>query len=74
MYVLSDEIKEVVLTEDEITDIVFENEKKKGTITIIKTDADNEDIKLSGAVFGIYDEDGKLVTTIITDENRRRYK
>lgn len=69
IYVLSDEVKEVELKENQITDITFENEKKKGTISIIKADKFNEDIKLQGAVFGIYNEDEELVSTIITDEN-----
>jgi len=49
--------------------IMIENEKKKGTVTVIKVDKDNEDIKLKGAIFGIYNEKEELITTIITDEN-----
>ena len=49
--------------------IMIENEKKKGTVTITKIDKDDEDIKLKGAIFGIYNEKEDLVTTIITDEN-----
>ena len=74
IYVLSDEMKEVVLQEDKTIDVIFENEKKKGTISIVKVDKDNEDIRLQGAIFGIYNEDEELVSTIITDENRRRNK
>lgn len=69
IYVLSDEVKEVVLEKDKIKDITFENEKKKGTISIVKADKLNEDIKLEGVVFGIYNDEQELVTTIITDEN-----
>ena len=69
MYVLSDEVREVVLEENKIVDITFENEKKKGTISIVKADKLNEDIRLEGVVFGIYNDEGELVTTIITDEN-----
>lgn len=69
IYILSDEVKEVTLEEGKITDIVFENEKKKGTITIIKTDKLDEDKKLAGVVFGVYNDDEELVTTLITDEN-----
>ena len=68
MYVLSDEVKEVVLEENKVIDITFENEKKKGIISIIKSDKLNEDIRLEGVVFGIYNDEGELVTTIITDE------
>lgn len=69
VYVLSNDIKEVNLEEGKVTDIVFENEKKKGRISITKIDSKNEDIKLEGAIFGIYNEDEELITTIITDEN-----
>ena len=69
IYVMSNELKMVELKGDKITDIVFENEKKKGTITVLKVDKLNEDIKLQGVIFGIYNEDKELVDTIITDEN-----
>lgn len=69
IYILSDEVKEVVLEDNKITNIVFENEKKKGTISIVKADKLNEDIRLEGVLFGIYNEDEELVTTIITDVN-----
>lgn len=69
LYVLSEEIKEITLKENEITNITFENEKKKGTITIKKVDSANDEITLKGAVFGVYNENQELVTTITTNEN-----
>ena len=69
IYALSDEVKEIIIEKDKITDVTFENEKKKGTISILKADKFNEDIKLEGVIFGIYNEDEELVSTIITDEN-----
>ncbi len=68
-YVLSDEVKEVVLTADEITNIVFENEKIKGKLQITKIDSNNSEKKLKDAVFGIFDENNNLVQEITTDEN-----
>ena len=53
----------------ETTDVVVENEKKKGQVKIIKVDKDNNQIKLQGVKFNIYDKNGKLVDTITTDKN-----
>ena len=68
-YVLSDEIKEFTLTQDEITDITFENEKIKGKLEITKVDSTDNDKTIQGAVFGIYDENNNLVQQITTNEN-----
>lgn len=68
-YVLSDEIKEFTLTQDEITDIIFENEKIKGKLEITKVDSKDNNKTIQGAVFGIYDEDNNLVQQVTTNEN-----
>lgn len=70
-YVLSDEVKTVVLKEDEIKSLKFENEKKKGQIEIIKVDAENNEIKLEGVTFEILDKEKNVVDIVITDENGR---
>ena len=68
-YVLNEEGKTVILTQDQITDITFTNELKKGQIRVIKVDKDNNEVKLKGVEFKVYDESGKVVDTLITDEN-----
>ena len=68
-YVLNEETKTVTLKENQIIDITFENEAKKGQIRVIKIDLDNNEVKLAGVEFEIYNEDNELVDTIITDEN-----
>ncbi len=68
-YVLNDEITTIELKAEEITNITFENESKKGQIKVIKVDKDNNEIKLEGVKFEIYNKDGELVDTLITDEN-----
>ena len=68
-YVLSEEIKEVVLEENQIKDIIFENEKIKGYLKITKVDSKDNNIKLKDAEFGIYNENDELVQTLKTDEN-----
>ena len=75
-YVLTDETQIVMLKQDEIKDVVFENEKKKGKIEITKVSADDNSITgkkagtvLSNAVFEIYTENDELVDTLITTED-----
>lgn len=76
-YVLSDEIKTIKLEENQITNIVFENEKIKGQIEVTKTSEDES--KYSGLpagaplkdfIFEVYnDNTNELVDTLITGED-----
>ena len=68
-YVLSDEIKTIKLEPNYIKDIIFENEKKKGQVKVIKVDLDNNEVKLEGVTFDILDEQGKVVQSLKTDKN-----
>lgn len=68
-YILSNEEKKVELKLEETTDVVFENELKKGTLKIIKVDKNNNEIKLDGVKFEIYDSEEKLVDTIVTNKD-----
>ena len=68
-YVLTEEPQTVILEEDQITDLTFTNEKKKGQIKVIKIDEDNNEARLEGVEFKIYDESGNVVGTLVTDEN-----
>lgn len=51
------------------TNTIIENELKKGQVKITKVDLDNNEIKLEGVKFGVYDENNKLLETVITNEN-----
>lgn len=75
-YLLSDEIIEVNLKENEVENITIKNEKIKGQIKIIKTSSEDNEVTgeskgtpLKGVEFEVYDENDKLVETIETDEN-----
>lgn len=68
-YVLNTELKTIVLTEDEITNIKFENERIKGKVEITKVDSKDENKKLEGAQFGLYDENNNLIETLVTDKD-----
>lgn len=68
-YVLSDEVKTIILKENQIETVTFQNEKKKAQIRVIKVDLDNNEVKLEGVTFDIKDEKGNIVDTIKTDKN-----
>ena len=66
----------VTLTQDQITDLTFENELIKGYIRVTKLSKEdnqyNGDIKgtrLENAKFEVYDKENNLVDTLITDKN-----
>lgn len=68
-YVLSDKVETIKLEENQIKNITFQNEKKKGQIRIIKVDLDDNEVLLEGVKFDIVDENGKVVDTVVTDKN-----
>lgn len=68
-YKLEETPQKIILKENQISDIVFENEKKKGKIQIIKVDKDDNTIRIPNVVFQIKDEKNNIVDTIKTDKN-----
>lgn len=73
-YVLSNEIKRVVLEEDKITNLTFENEKIKGYIKVIKTSLDDNPITgnvagtpIPNITFNVYDSERNIVDVLTTD-------
>lgn len=68
-YVLNDTPQTVTLEAEQIKTVTFANELKKGQIKVIKVDQDNNEVKLKGVEFKVYDEDNNLVDTLTTDEN-----
>ena len=74
-YVLKEDIIKIEIKEDEITKLQVENEKIKGRIRIIKTSEDDNLINgikagepIPNVKFEIYDIQGKLKDTMITNE------
>ena len=67
-YVLNEEAQTVELEENQITNVTFENEKKKGKIQIIKVDKDDNEVYLDGVKFNILNSKGKVVDTVTTNE------
>lgn len=68
-YVLQEVPQTIELKANEITTAEFTNELKKGQIKVIKIDKDNNEIKLQGVKFNIYDNENNLIQTIVTDKN-----
>ena len=68
-YKLTEEPQTIKLEANEIVDVVFQNEKKKGQIKVIKIDEDNNEVRLEGVEFKVYDESGNIVDTLVTDKN-----
>jgi len=63
------ENKDIVVEWNKTSDIVIENEKKKGQIQITKQDAEKEEVKLEGIKFQILDINNKVIDEIVTDSN-----
>ena len=75
-YVLKEKKMQVIVNEDSVTEVVIENEKKRGQIQITKTSEDKNNIidkeegsPIEGVKFNIYNKANKIVDTIVTDEN-----
>ncbi len=59
----------VVVKWNETSEIIIENEKKKGQIKVIKEDKDHNEIKISGVEFEVLDKNDRIIEKIVTDKN-----
>lgn len=67
-YILSQEIFKTVIEYNKTSEIIIENEKKKGQVEIYKTDKENKELKISGVEFEILDKENKIVDKLITNK------
>lgn len=67
-YLLNDEIYNIKVENQMISEIVVENEHKKGNLKIIKKDKDNNDIALEDVEFEVNDEFGNVYKTVTNEE------
>lgn len=67
-YVLPEEVFETVIEYNKISEIIIQNEKKKGQVEIYKTDKENKDIKISDVEFVIFNKDNNIVDRIATNK------
>ena len=66
---MSDEVQKVILEENEIKTLTFENEKKKGQIEVIKIDSEDNETYIPGVTFEIYNNENQVVDTITTNSS-----
>lgn len=68
-YVKTEEVGEFEILEDgQIIQAEIKNKRIMGSLVIHKL-AENTNVPLAGAEFGVYDENNNLVTKVVTDEN-----
>lgn len=74
-YILNEKFLKINIKENSVLKLEIENEKKKGKIQIIKTSSNDSPISniktgeaLEGVEFEVFNEKGKLVDKITTDE------
>lgn len=74
-YILTEEIFKIEIQENQISKLKVKNEKAKGKVQIMKISSKDSPIlnikrgdALAGVIFDIYNENGILVDTVITDE------
>lgn len=67
-YILNGE-EQVLLQWGKTSKIEIENNRKKGNLKIVKVDSENEEIKLEGVEFELYDFEENYINTFTTNEN-----
>ncbi len=73
-YILNEEIIEIELKENQLTEKTVGNELKKGNLKIYKIDKDNKEIKIDGVRFDLYSEEkNKTIGVYTTDKNGEIY-
>lgn len=68
-YVINNKDFNIKVEYNECKKVVIENEQKKGSIRIVKVDANDENIKIAGVKFGIYNDNNECINQVVTDEN-----
>jgi len=72
VYTLAEE-KEVKLEWGKTASIIIENERKKGALKVVKVDADNHEIPLENVEFELWNNQGKKVKNLVTDQKGEAY-
>ncbi len=68
-YILNGEEEQVLLQWGKTSKIEIENNRKKGNLKIVKVDSENEEIKLEGVEFEVYNDKKELINKVTTNEN-----
>lgn len=72
-YELSTTQKQVRLEYGKKASVIFENERKKGNLKIVKVDAENKSIPLENVEFALYNAKNELVEKLITNKKGEAY-
>ena len=68
-YILNEQDIELKIEWNKETQIKVENSRKKGNLRIVKVDSENEEIKIEGVKFELYDNEENYINTFTTNEN-----
>ena len=68
-YILNPIENKVTLEWGKTSSITIENDKKQGKINILKTDKENNKIRLEGVEFELYNDKNELIKKLATDKN-----
>lgn len=68
-YILNGEEKEILLQWGKTSKVEIENNRKKGSLKVVKVDSENKEIKLEGVEFELYNDKKELVNKIVTNES-----
>ena len=68
-YILNDEEIQIKIEWNKQTLLEIQNARKKGNLKIVKQDMEDEQIKLEGVEFELYNDKNELIKKLITDKN-----
>lgn len=63
------ENKNIIIQWNKTTEMIIQNEKKKGQVEVYKLDKDNHEVKLANVEFVLLKENNKEVEKIVTNKN-----
>lgn len=68
-YILNGKVEQVLLQWGKISKIEIENSRKKGSLKVVKVDSENEEIRLEGIEFELYNDKKELINKLVTNKN-----
>lgn len=72
-YILNEEEHKITVEDEKINEIIIENYHKKGNLKITKVDKDDKTITLGAIEFDLIDQDGNVISHLVTDVNGEVY-
>ena len=72
-YILNEEEYKIIVEDEKANEIVIGNYHKKGNLKITKVDKDDKTITLGAIEFDLIDEEGEVISHLVTDVNGEVY-